>query len=136
MSMSKKIIHVSSIALIDIDGKILITQRPKNKIMPNFWEFPGGKIEINETPEVALNRELLEELGISISFNCLSPLGFSSHNYEDFHLILLLYISRQWNGIPKPLEGNLIKWIKPIELYACQMPDANKPLKNLLFELL
>ena len=136
MSFKKKIIHVSSIALVDIKGNILISLRPKDKIMPDLWEFPGGKIEKNETPEEALNRELEEELGITISFNCLSPVGFSSHEYEDFHLILLLFIARKWKGVPKPLEGNLIKWVKPKELYSLKMPEANKPLKHVLFELL
>ena len=95
---------VAAIALIDIDNRVLIAQRPAGKDMAGLWEFPGGKVEPGETPEAALIREVREELGIDTSASCLAPFSFASHAYADFHLLMPLYICRKWLGEPAPRE--------------------------------
>ena len=123
-----KVILVSAVALIDRDGRILITQRPKGKSMEGLWEFPGGKIESGETPEDALVRELYEELEIETWSSCLAPLTFASHRYSDFHLLMPLFACRKWNGIPKSKEGQNLKWVNIKSLKDFPMPPADVPL--------
>lgn len=117
--------YVSCSVLIDEDGKILIATRPKGKDMAGLWEFPGGKMQESEVPEVALARELQEELGIQTSPSCMYPLTFVSHRYESFHLIMFVFVCRKWNGIPMPLEGQKLKWVLPKELSNYDMPPAD-----------
>src|SRR4029077_1322983 len=93
-----KLTLVVACALIDADKRVLIAQRPPGKSMAGLWEFPGGKVEPGERPEATLIRELHEELGISVSEPCLAPLTFASHAYDDFHLLMPLYICRRWDG--------------------------------------
>src|SRR5262249_17913647 len=113
---SGKLLLVSAVALIDADGRVLITQRPPDKDMAGLWEFPGGKVNEGEPPEDALIRELKEELGIETSAGCLSPAAFASHAYERFHLLMPLYLCRNWRGQVTPQEGQAVKWVRPIEL--------------------
>ena len=96
----KKLIIVAAIALIDADDQVLIAKRPKKKHLAGLWEFPGGKVEKNESPENALVREIKEELNININNKCIAPLTFSEFKYEEFNLLLLLYICRRWDGTP------------------------------------
>lgn len=123
-----KVVLVSAVALIDIDGRVLLAQRPEGKSMAGLWEFPGGKIEVGETPEHALIRELQEELGIDTWESCLAPLTFASHSYEDFHLLMPLFACRKWNGTPSSREGQKLAWVRPNELKSYPMPAADIPL--------
>ena len=133
---------VSAVALIDRDGRVLMAQRPEGKPMAGLWEFPGGKIEPGETPETALIRELDEELGINTAASCLAPLSFVSHSYSAsnnraaFHLLMMLYVCRRWQGRPQPIEGGALKWVRPQQLRDYPMPEADIPLIAALQELL
>lgn len=131
-----KTILVSAVALIDKDGRVLLTQRPKSKSMPGLWEFPGGKVEEGETPEVALIRELEEELGINTWSSCLAPLTFASHGYQDFHLLMPVFACRKWEGIPAPREKQTLKWMHVSEMWDYPMPPADIPLIATLRDLL
>ena len=132
----KPTVLVVAAALIDVDGRVLLSQRPEGKSMAGLWEFPGGKIEQGESPEAALIRELDEELGIDTKESCLAPLTFTSHDYDDFHLILMLYACRKWWGVPTPKENNPITWVRAPRLGDYPMPPADKPLIAMLQDLL
>ena len=127
-----KSVLVSAVALIDIEGRVLLAQRPEGKSMAGLWEFPGGKVEQGETPEAALIRELQEELGINTWQSCLAPLTFASHVYEDFHLLMPLFACRKWDGIPTPREGQTLKWVSKEKLRDYPMPAADVPLIPIL----
>jgi len=127
---------VAAGALVDEDGRVLLCQRPEGKSLSGLWEFPGGKVESDETPEAALVRELREELGIDVGARCLSPLSFVSHDYGDFHLLMPLYLCRKWTGIPQSLEGQALKWVWPKNLSDYPMPPADVPLIAALTDLL
>ena len=132
----KPIILVSAVALIDVDGRVLIAQRPEGKSMAGLWEFPGGKVEAGETPEEALIRELHEELGIETWQSCLAPLTFASHSYDDFHLLMPLFACRKWQGTPMSQEGQALKWVRINQLRDYPMPPADEPLIAMLRDLL
>lgn len=123
---------VSAAALIDSDGRVLLAKRPEGKAMAGLWEFPGGKIETDETPEDALIRELREEISINTVSSCLAPLAFASHDYDDMHLILLLYACRRWQGEPVHQEGGEITWVRAPNLRDYPMPPADIPLISML----
>ena len=127
-----KTVLVSAVALIDVDGRVLLAQRPQGKSMAGLWEFPGGKIEPGETPEVALIRELQEELGIDTWASCLAPLTFASHAYDDFHLLMPLFACRKWDGTPTSREGQALKWVRANALRDYPMPPADIPLISIL----
>lgn len=131
-----KLLLVAACALVDVDGRVLITRRPEGKALAGLWEFPGGKVEAGETPEVALLRELREELDIDTQAACLAPLTFASHAYDDFHLLMPLYVCRKWQGTIRPLEGQAIKWVAARKLRDYPMPPADAPLIAPLIELL
>ncbi len=126
------IITVSAVALLDADNRVLLAQRPEGKSMAGLWEFPGGKVEAGETPEAALIRELHEELSIDIRASCLAPLTFASHSYEKFHLLMPLFICRQWKGKVQPMEGQRIAWVRGNQLRNYPMPAADEPLIPIL----
>ncbi|GFE64502.1 8-oxo-dGTP diphosphatase MutT [Litoreibacter roseus] len=131
-----KTVLVAAVALVDPDGRILLAQRPEGKSMAGLWEFPGGKIEPGETPEHALIRELQEELGIDTWESCLSPLTFASHSYDEFHLLMPLFVCRKWEGTPQPREGQVLKWAYARDLRDYPMPPADVPLIPILRDLL
>ncbi|WP_113911713.1 (deoxy)nucleoside triphosphate pyrophosphohydrolase [Roseovarius dicentrarchi] len=127
-----KVVLVSAVVLIDVDGRVLLAQRPEGKSMAGLWEFPGGKVEPNETPEAALIRELHEELGIDTWASCLAPLTFASHSYEGFHLLMPLFACRKWDGIVQGREGQALKWVRANDLRNYPMPPADIPLIPIL----
>ena len=131
-----KLVLVAACALIDADGRVLFTRRPPGKPMAGLWEFPGGKVEPDERPEDALIRELKEELGIEVREACLSPLTFVSHSYDDFQLLMPLWVCRRWDGFVKPHEGQECTWVRPERLRDYPMPPADAPLIPSLVELL
>lgn len=133
---TKKILLVAACALVDADRRVLIAERPTGKSMAGLWEFPGGKVEAGETPEETLIRELQEELGIVTQVECLAPLTFASHMYEEFHLLMPLYVCRRFEGIPQPREGQRLKWVRAKELRDWAMPPADAPLIPFLVDLL
>jgi len=127
---------VVAAALVDADGRVLLSQRPKGKALEGLWEFPGGKIDRNERPEDALVRELREELGIVVKVPCLAPLTFASYAYDDFHLLMPLFVCRKWEGMVQPLDGQALKWVRPKDIRAYPMPPADEPLIPHLEDLL
>ncbi|MCP1199948.1 (deoxy)nucleoside triphosphate pyrophosphohydrolase [Notoacmeibacter sp. MSK16QG-6] len=131
-----RILLVVACALVDADGRVLLTQRPEGKALAGLWEFPGGKIDSGERPEDALIRELDEELGIVTQAACLAPLTFASHAYEDFHLLMPLFVCRRFSGTPVGREGQAIKWVRPNALRDYPMPPADEPLIPILQDLL
>ena len=132
----RPILLVAAVALVDADARVLIAQRPEGKPMAGLWEFPGGKVAPGETPEEALIRELAEELDIDVTENCLAPFTFASHRYDDFHLLMPLYVCRVWKGSVRPQEGQAVKWVRPMRLGDYPMPPADRPLVAMLRDLL
>ncbi len=131
-----ELVLVAACALIDTDGRVLLAQRPEGKSMAGLWEFPGGKIEKGETPEDCLVRELKEELAIDVPKACLAPFVFASHTYDDFHLMMPLYLCRKWNGIVRACEQQQLAWVKPRDFGDFSMPPADLPLVAHLRDLL
>ncbi|WP_447941288.1 (deoxy)nucleoside triphosphate pyrophosphohydrolase [Brevundimonas mediterranea] len=127
---------VVAVALIDVDGRVLIAKRPQGKSLAGLWEFPGGKVEPGERPEAALIRELREELGIEVSESCLAPFVFASHAYDSFHLLMPLYLCRRWDGVVAAREHDALAWVKSDKLSAYPMPPADEPLVAWLRDLL
>jgi 8-oxo-dGTP diphosphatase len=136
VTLNRPLLLVAAAILIDSEGRTLLAQRPAGKSMAGLWEFPGGKVAADETPEAALVRELKEELGIDTSVGCLQPLTFASHAYEKFHLLMPVFACRVWTGELQGKEGQNLVWAKKQELRDYEMPPADKPLLPILWELL
>jgi 8-oxo-dGTP diphosphatase len=134
--MEKRMLLVAAAALVDVDGRVLICQRPEGKQLAGLWEFPGGKVEAGETPEACLIRELEEELGIRVSHACLAPFVFASHEYESFHLLMPLYLVRRWEGVVVNREHKAMAWVRPIDMDSYPMPPADGPLVAWLRDLI
>jgi 8-oxo-dGTP diphosphatase len=133
---NKPVILVVAAALVDVDGRVLIAKRPRGKQLEGLWEFPGGKVNPDETPEAALIRELEEELGIKVTEACLAPFVFTSHGYESFHLLMPLYLCRRWEGVVTAREHEAIAWVRPAKLGDYPMPPADAPLVSWLADFL
>jgi 8-oxo-dGTP diphosphatase len=127
---------VVAAALVDGEGRVLLQQRAPGRAMAGLWEFPGGKVEAGERPEAALARELEEELGIRVDVEALTPAAFASADNEGRHMLLLLYLCREWRGEPRPLDAAALKWLRPAEMAALPMPPADEPLIPLLDALI
>ena len=130
-------ILATAVALVDRDGRILVAERPANKpVMPGYWEFPGGKMEPGETPEACIHREVKEEIGIELG--CMAPLSFLAENRvhevtnDPYQIIVLVYLCREWKGIPQGLEGQRLKWLRPSDLLTVKLLPSNVPLIPLL----
>ena len=132
----RPVILVSAVALVDVDGRVLLAKRPAGKSMAGLWEFPGGKVRDGETPEAALIRELKEEIGIDVTESCLAPFTFASHVYDDFHLLMPLFLCRVWEGIVTAREGQEFVWRRPAEIGDLPMPPADQPLVAMLRDFL
>jgi 8-oxo-dGTP diphosphatase len=132
----KRLLLVAACALVDTDGRVLLAQRPEGKQFAGLWEFPGGKVEPGETPEECLIRELYEEIGIETDIPCLAPFTFASHSYDDFHLLMPLFVCRRFRGIAQPKEGQVLKWVRPRQMRDFPMPPADAPLIQFLIDLL
>ena len=132
----KPLTLVAAVALVDVDGRVLLARRPEGKTMAGLWEFPGGKVADGETPEAALVRELREELALDIAESCLAPLTFASHDYGAFHLLMALFVCRVWKGMPNAQEGQALKWVRPLDMARLPMPPADVPLIALLRDYL
>ena len=131
-----RLLLVAACALIDADKRVLIAQRPAGKPLAGLWEFPGGKVEEGEAPEDTVIRELHEELAVTIAKPCLAPLAFASHDYQEFHLLMPLFVCRRWEGIPVPREAQDLRWVRANRLREFPMPPADEPLVSHLADLL
>jgi 8-oxo-dGTP diphosphatase len=129
--MMKPLLVVAAGALINDQNEVLLAQRPESKRLAGKWEFPGGKLEVNESPEEALARELHEELGIRVNPKDCEPFWFLSHDYMEpfgFHLLMPVYTCKIWKGIPKALEHAAIRWVHPRDMGALDMIEADAEL--------
>lgn len=131
-----RVLLVAAVALIDAQGRILLARRPEGKKMAGLWEFPGGKMEPGETPEIALARELREELGIETAPRDFAPFVFASHAYDSFHLLMPVFLCRRWQGEPRAREGQKLAWVAPADLAEYPMPPADRPLIPMLRDFL
>jgi len=134
--MSRDTLLVVACALVDDDGRVMLAKRSEGRPMAGLWEFPGGKVDPGETPEVALIRELNEELSIDVTEACLAPFTFASHAYPEFHLLMPLYVCRRWEGEIEPREGQEVTWVRPLRMSDYEMPPADIPLVAMLRDLL
>lgn len=125
MSNNRPIVLVSAVAIVRDDNRLLLAQRPEGKSMAGLWEFPGGKVELGETPETALVRELSEELGVDVEETHLSPFAFASHAYETFHLLMPVFLCREWRGELVGREGQALAWASAEELETFPTPPAD-----------
>lgn len=133
---SPPLVLVAAVALIDARDRVLLAQRPAGKKMAGLWEFPGGKVEPGETPEQALARELAEEIAVAVEGTAFQPLTFASHAYDHFHLLMPLYLCRQWRGVPEGREGQALRWVPVRQLADWAMPPADGPLVAALARLI
>lgn len=132
MLKRSEMLFVVAAAMIDATGRILVQQRPEGTAMAGLWEFPGGKVEAGEAPEVALARELDEELGVRVNPAALTPLTFASQPVGERHLILLLYVVRAWEGEPQAIQASELRWLAPADLHGLAMPPADIPFIRFL----
>jgi 8-oxo-dGTP diphosphatase len=112
--------------LIVRDGRLLITQRTQPPALAGKWEFPGGKIEEGEAPEVALARELREEIGVDVRVGRIWDVLF--HRYPDFDLIMLVYACAIADGEPRAVDVGDLAWVLPVELPRWDILPADRPL--------
>ncbi|MFP6773189.1 MAG: (deoxy)nucleoside triphosphate pyrophosphohydrolase [Alphaproteobacteria bacterium] len=133
---NQTLLLVAAAALVDVDGRVLVQQRPEGKAMAGLWELPGGKVEGDESLEQTLIRELKEELDIDVTAACLAPFTFASHAYDEFRLLMPLFVCRVWEGTPKSVEGQALQWLRPMRMGDLAMPPADRPLVAMLRDLL
>jgi 8-oxo-dGTP diphosphatase len=120
------LLHVAVGVITDSRGRILIALRHKNAHQGGLWEFPGGKLEIGESVQQALVRELKEELNISVE--AMMPLIQVRHQYPDLNVLLDVWTILSFSGEAKGCEGQKIKWVLPEQLTDFHFPEANIPI--------
>ena len=132
-------IEVSVGILFNEHNQILIAKRPLHKPYGGLWEFPGGKIEPNESPTIALKRELLEELNIALPHSQESNVPFHQVNYvypdndnDNINIRLIIFKITHFIGKPIGAEGQQIKWVNQSDLTAYDFPAPNQDIINLL----
>lgn len=128
--MNKKKLHIAAGVIRDKNNQVFITQRPLSSHMGGYWEFPGGKLEENETAEQALFRELQEEIGINV-VQC-ALLETVEHDFPDRHITLSFFLVDEWENVPYGKEGQLSRWLPINELVAADFPPANRSIVALL----
>lgn len=133
-SKSRTLLVVAA-ALINPHGEVLLAQRPPGKMLAGKWEFPGGKVEADESPEAALVRELREELGIETNQSDFEPFWFLSHDYPQFHLLMPVYLCRAWRNQPQAHEHTAITWCHPRDMHTLDMIEADAELVERLAKL-
>jgi 8-oxo-dGTP diphosphatase len=131
-----RLMLVAACALIDGDGRVLLSKRPEGKAHAGLWEFPGGKLAEGETPEAAIVRELKEELAIDVAPSCLAAVGFASEPSGDVHLLMPLFACRKWTGLVRATEGQELAWVRPRDFRSFPMPPADRPLAAQLRDVL
>jgi 8-oxo-dGTP diphosphatase len=124
---------VVAAALFDAAGRVLIAERPPGKHMAGRWEFPGGKIAPGESDAAALARELSEELGIAFGTGC--ELMALHHEYEDYRVDLSMWVVERYDGVPRGLDGQRLKWVSPAQLPDEDMLEADRPFIEALMQL-
>jgi len=134
--MAVKVLYVVAGIIVNQEGKILLTQRPQGKSFAGLWEFPGGKIEENESPEQALVRELSEELALFTDAKELTPLTFASHDYGDFHLLMPIFLCKTFAGDVRPQEGQRFRWVDSVDFDQLPMLPADEPILPIIRKLL
>ena len=128
MAASKNAIHVVAAAIENSKGEILIAKRPTHVHQGGLWEFPGGKVEANETIESALQRELLEELNIHVTNS--TPLIQIEHHYPDKSVFLDVRHVITFTGTAIGNEGQDTQWVNKESLIDFEFPAANKSIIN------
>jgi 8-oxo-dGTP diphosphatase len=122
--------HVAAGILRDVAGRILITERLCDGPFNGLWEFPGGKINDEESSSAALRRELAEELGIEVTAS--QPYLNLHHEYPDRTVDLEFFLVTEWNGEPKGLESQGLRWILPTDLNPTELLPADAPVLDRL----
>ena len=123
---STPLLLVAAGLIQDRGGRFLLSQRKAQGHMGSLWEFPGGKVQSGEIPEAALVREMREELGIEVEN--LTPWTFVSHDYDTFHLLMVLFHCGSFRGTPHPLDVQNIGWFTAEEMQGLNFPPADQPL--------
>lgn len=113
---------------------VLLGQRPENNSLAGQWEFPGGKIESGESPEIALARELSEELGIQAQIGELKLA--CTHSYGDVNILILFFEVLYWKGEIKAQHHMKLDWVEPEQLLVLPIPEANKKILDRIFKAL
>ncbi len=123
-------VNVAAGVLQDTRGQVLISQRLPGTHQAGAWEFPGGKIKVGETPLTALTRELAEELGIVV--RTAAPLTRFTHRYADRSVVLDVWRVTEYEGMPRGLEGQPIRWAVPESLLEQGLLLADRPIVDAL----
>lgn len=129
-AVNRAVIHVMAGAIADTAGRILVAKRPEHVHQGGLWEFPGGKLQPDESPEQGLRRELNEELGIQVRTS--QPLIRVYHDYGDRQVLLDVHRVDDYLGRPHGREGQPLDWLHPDAMEAAQFPAADRPIINAL----